>query len=152
MRSEFRERKRKSQQSRTSLAEFHVPTSNQKEAAMDAYEADTTEFTEEGEMPHMALESPLDEATEMELAAQLLEITDESELDQFLGSVFKKVWGGIKKIGKPLGNVLKKVAKVALPIAGTAAGTFFGGPVGGMIGGKLASGAGKLFGLELEGL
>ena len=72
----------------------------------------------------------------MELAAQLLEITSEEELDQFLGGLFKKVWRGVKKIGKPLGGLLKKVAKVALPIAGTAAGTFFGGPVGGMIGGN----------------
>ena len=44
------------------------------------------------------------------------------------------------------------MAKAALPIAGRALGTFVGGPVSGMIGGKLASAAGRMFGLELEGL
>ena len=38
------------------------------------------------------------------------------------------------------------------PSAGRALGTFVGGPVSGMIGGKLASAAGRMFGLELEGL
>jgi hypothetical protein len=119
----------------------------------DSLEADSFEFNDESEFDQESEEElPLDEVEEMELAAQLLEITTEEELDQFLGSLFKKVWRGVKKIGKPLGGLLKKVAKVALPIAGTAAGTFFGGPVGGMIGGKLASGATKLFGLELEGM
>jgi len=47
---------------------------------------------------------------------------------------------------------LKPLAKAALPIAGRALGTFVGGPVSGMIGGKLASAAGRMFGLELEGL
>ena len=119
----------------------------------DSFETDSLEFDQETEFDQESEEeSPLDEVEEMELAAQLLEITSEEELDQFLGSVFKKVWRGVKKIGKPLGGLLKKVAKVGLPILGKAAGTFFGGPVGGMIGGKLASGATKLFGLELEGM
>jgi hypothetical protein len=97
-------------------------------------------------------ESPLDEVEEMELAAELLEVTSDEELDQFLGKVFKKVWGGIKKVAKPLGRVLKGVAKVALPIAGKVAGGFFGGPAGAMIGGKLGSVASKVFGAELESM
>ena len=44
------------------------------------------------------------------------------------------------------------MAEAALPIAGRALGTVGGEPVGGMIGGKLASAAGWVFGLELEGL
>jgi len=47
---------------------------------------------------------------------------------------------------------LKPLAKAALPIAGKALGAFVGGPVSGMIGGKQASAAGRMFGLELEGL
>lgn len=102
-------------------------------------------------------EGPFDEAEEMELAAQLLEITDEAELDQFLGDVFKKVSGAVGKvikspIGRQLGGILKGVAKKVLPVAGGALGTFFGGPAGGAIGSKLASTAGKMFGLELEGM
>jgi hypothetical protein len=98
------------------------------------------------------MESPFSETEEMELASQLLEIQDEAELDQFLGSLFKKIGRGIRRVAGPLGGFLKKAAKIALPLAGKAAGTFFGGPVGGMIGGKLGSVAGKMFGLELEGL
>jgi uncharacterized protein (DUF697 family) len=102
-------------------------------------------------------ESVLNEADEMQLAAELLEVTDETELDQFLGGLFKKVAGGVRSfarsgIGRALGGALKKVGKVALPIAGKAVGGFFGGPAGAAIGGKLGSMATKLFELELEGM
>jgi hypothetical protein len=89
------------------------------------------------------LENPFSEAEEMELAVELLEVTSEAELEQFLGNLFKKAWRGIKKVGskiiRPLGGVLKAVAKKALPFVATAAGTFFGGPAGGAIVGKLGS-------------
>jgi hypothetical protein len=103
----------------------------------------------------------------MELAAELLEIQNEQELEQFLGGLFKKLGSaasGLAKIAGPqLTNILKGVVKQALPIikqaagaalplAGTALGTAFGGPVGGMIGSKLAGAAGSMFGLEFEGL
>lgn len=102
-------------------------------------------------------ETGLSESEEMELAAELLEITSEEELDQFLGKLVRRVGRGIRKavkspLGRAIGGVLKPLAKAALPIAGRAVGTFFGGPVGGMVGGKLASAAGQMFGLELEGL
>jgi hypothetical protein len=102
-------------------------------------------------------ELPLNEADEMELAAEFLEVTNEAELDHFLGGLFRKVGGVIGKVvkspvGRALGGFLKPLAKAALPIAGRALGTFVGGPVGGAIGGKLASAAGGLFGLELEGM
>ena len=89
----------------------------------------------------------------MELAAELLEVRDEQELDRFLGSVFKKVkaFAG-SSAGKAVGGMLKGVLKKALPIAGGVAGTFFGGPVGATIGSKLGSMAGNLFEMELEGL
>lgn len=116
-----------------------------------------SEFGEEVVEEIEELESPFSEAEEMEMAADLLEVTDEAELDQFLGKLVGRAWGGIKKFarsraGRAVGGVLKGVAKKALPVLGTAAGTFFGGPVGGAIGGKLASAAGRMFGLELEGL
>jgi hypothetical protein len=55
-------------------------------------------------------------------------------------------------IRQALGGYLKAAARKALPIVGTAIGTAFGGPAGGALGGKLASTAGGVFGLELEGL
>lgn len=128
------------------------------EPEMDALEADSFEFTEEAELSGgTEAESPFTEEQEMEMAAELLEITDEAELDQFLGKLLSRAWGGIKKfarssIGRKLGGLLKGVAKKALPILGSAAGGFFGGPAGAAIGSKLATGAGGLFGLELEGM
>jgi uncharacterized protein (DUF697 family) len=89
----------------------------------------------------------------MELAAELLEVRDEQELDRFLGDVFKKAkaFAG-SSAGKAVGGMLKGVLKKALPIAGKVAGSFFGGPIGATIGGKLGSMAGNLFEMELEGL
>jgi hypothetical protein len=102
-------------------------------------------------------EGVFSEQEEMELAAELLEVTNEQELEQFLGSLIKKVGGAVGSfvkgpIGKAVGGVLKTVAGKALPIAGGALGTFFGGPLGATIGSNLGSMAGKAFGLELEGL
>ena len=97
------------------------------------------------------------ETQEFELAAELLGVNNEQELEQFLGDLIKKAGnaiGGIVKspIGQALGGVLKSAAKVALPIAGGALGTFVGGPLGTTIGSSLGSMAGKALGLELEGL
>jgi hypothetical protein len=98
-----------------------------------------------------------DEVQEMELAAELLEVSNEEELEYFLGKLISsagKAIGGIARspIGQALGPILKKVAKTALPIAGAALGNFVLPGVGGAIGSKLASAAGGMFGLELEGL
>lgn len=100
---------------------------------------------------------PLPEAMEDEMAAELLDVHNEDELEHFLGSLFHKVASTVGKVikspvGHALGGILKQVAKKALPIAGGALGTFIGGPAGGMLGSKLASMAGNAFGLELEGL
>jgi len=102
-------------------------------------------------------ESPLGEAQEMELAAELLEVSSEEELDRFLGKLIRRAGQAAGRfvrspVGRALGGALKSVARTALPMAGRALGTFVGGPVGGMIGGQLASAAGRAFGLELEGL
>ena len=119
-----------------------------------AYERETGgeawELTEESEA--FDQEGPFSESEEMELAAELLSLNDEAEMEQFLGKVFKRIGGGFKKVFKPLGKILKPLAKAALPIAGKVAGSFFGGPVGGAIGGKLGSLASNLFEMELEGM
>ena len=87
-------------------------------------------------------ESALDEAEEMELASELLEVTDEGELEQFIGNFVKRFVRS--PVAKALGGLLKNAARQTLPIVGTA----LGGPAGG----DVAAQAGKLFGLELEGL
>ena len=100
---------------------------------------------------------PLTEAEEMEYATRLLEVTHEAELEQFLGGLIRRVGravgGAIRSpVFRALGGVLRPLARAALPVLGTAVGGFFGGPLGGAAGGRLASAAGRLFGLELEGL
>jgi len=98
-------------------------------------------------------EMPLNEAQEMELAAELLSATNEAELEQFLGGIIK----GAKKlfkspVGRALGGILKGVAKKALPMVGGALGSMVAPGIGTAIGSSLGSAAGNLFGLELEGL
>jgi len=98
-------------------------------------------------------ESPFNEAEEMELAAELLTIQNEGELEQFLGKLFKRAAGFLKSpIGQQLTGALKGIAKKALPALGAAAGNFLIPGVGGAMGSKLASAAGGMLGLELEGL
>ena len=104
-------------------------------------------------MGEFSQESPFSEAEEMELAAELLNVQSEAELDMFFGKIFKKVGSFLKSgPGKALGGALKGIAKKALPILGGAAGNFFLPGVGGAVGSKLASSAGSMLGLELEGL
>ena len=106
----------------------------------------------------------LSDEEEMELASDLLNVSSEEELELFLGNVFRKVRRGVRRVsragrrffksgvGRRLGGVLKGLARRALPVAGRAIGGVFGGPAGAAIGGRLAPMAGRIFGLELEGL
>jgi uncharacterized protein (DUF697 family) len=120
---------------------------------LSEYNPEMEIFESEFEWTGEASGEVLGEGEIMELAAELLEVRDEQELDRFLGDVFKKVkaFAG-SSAGKAIGGMLKGVLKKALPVAGAAAGTFFGGPVGATIGGKLGSMASNLFEMELEGL
>lgn len=102
-------------------------------------------------------EGVFSEAEEMELAAELLEVSDEAELDQFLGKLLSVAGRAIGKAipaptGRLIGGVLKTVAKKTLPIAGGVIGNIVAPGIGGAVGSKLASAAGSLFGLELEGM
>jgi hypothetical protein len=116
------------------------------EADYEAYEA---EFEFESEWEYEA-EGPFSEAEEMELAAELLEITDEYELDQFIGKLVRR---GARAVGRaiksPTGRAL---TRKLLPIAGRAVGNLIVPGAGGVVGARLAAGAGRAFGLELEGL
>jgi hypothetical protein len=101
--------------------------------------------------------SPLSEADEMQLASELLEITSEEELEQFLGNLFRTVGRAVGNfvrgpVGRALGGVLKSVARTALPIVGGALGSIVAPGVGTALGGKLGSMASRLFEVELEAM
>ncbi|MCC6916817.1 peptidoglycan-binding protein [Nitrosomonas sp.] len=105
----------------------------------------------------LAFESPFSEAEELELAAELLAVSNEEELDLFLGKLFQGIGRGLKKAGRfvgrkvlpVLGKGLKAIGKMALPIAGKALGTFIPIPgVGTAIGGAIGTAVSKA--LELE--
>ena len=103
------------------------------------------------------LESPVSETQEIELASEFLEISNEAELDRFLGNVFKTVGSAVGRFarsdtGRALGGVLKDAARQALPIVGGAVGRWISPGKGGAIGADIATTAGRIFGLELEGL
>ena len=110
-----------------------------------------------GSAPAAPERLPLSEQEEMELAMELLEVSDEEEWEQFLGKVFKKIGRGIKKAGRfvgrkvlpKLGGALKGLAKKALPFVGGALGSLIPVPgVGTAIGTAIGSAASKA--LELE--
>ena len=102
--------------------------------------------------------SPFNEMDEMEMAAELLEISDEAELDQFLGSLFKKASHAVGSflkgpVGKHLGGLIKPLVKKALPMVGGALGSFIPIPgVGTAVGTALGSAASNMFEMELEGM
>ncbi len=116
------------------------------------------EFSDEFDMEFLNdQEGEGDESMEMEIAGELLTVSNEQELDQFLGNLARRVGRSASsfarsRAGQLVKGALKKIAKKALPIAGKAIGTYFGGSSGGDIGKKLGNMATRLFELELEGL
>lgn len=91
----------------------------------------------------------VDEAT---LAAELLSVGSEAELEQFFGKLLKTVTRGVTSfaksgVGKAIGGALKQVAKTALPTVGAALGSAI--PIPG-VGTALGSMAGKALASALE--
>lgn|SRR5262245_19151976 len=130
---------------------------------MPGFEAEQFEYGEYGEYGESEgewageSEAVLSEADEVQLASELLEVTNEAELDRFIGGLLKRVARGAGQIirspiGQAVGGILKGVAKKALPLAGGALGGYIGGPLGAKIGSGLASAAGSALGLEAEAL
>jgi hypothetical protein len=122
---------------------------------LDALEAAQFEYSDETTASNG--ESPFDEIQELELAGSLLEITDEQELDRFLGDLLKRasraVGGALPgSAGQILGGLLKGAVKKTLPTVASSLGRRIGGATGANIAGQLASTAGQIFGLELEGM
>jgi hypothetical protein len=140
---------------------MHDIDRTQLESGSEAFETEPFEFPEEYEtVGYSAFENPFSEDEEMMLATELLGITNEAELDQFLGKLLKGAWRGIRKVGsavgriaRPLGGILKGVAKTALPFIGGAAGSLIPIPgVGTALGTALGSAVSKALEMELEGL
>lgn len=111
--------------------------------------------------------SGFSEALEMEMATELLGISSEAELEQFLGGLFKKVVSAGKNaiknaqrfVNSPTGQGLialgKRAIQTALPIAAKAAGPALApymGPAGPIAADVSASLASSALGMELEGL
>lgn len=99
----------------------------------------------------------LGETEQMELASQLLEVASEAELDRFLGGLINRVGRAAGRFvtspeGRAVGGVLKNAARQVLPAIGAPIGRYFGGATGAAIGENAAAAAGRIFGLELEGL
>jgi hypothetical protein len=102
-----------------------------------------------------SLESPFSELEEMELASELLDVTNETELEHVLDGLLRKAAtaaGGSlnSSTGRALGGLLKGTIKKALPTLGRAVGDYYAPGLG--IGSGVASNAGRILGLELEGL
>ncbi|MCO4890712.1 hypothetical protein MKD50_15130 [Cupriavidus sp. WGtm5] len=115
------------------------------------------EFEGEGEFENEFEQEVSGEMQEMELAAELLAVNSEQEMEQFLGGLVRSVGRAASSFarssaGKALGGILRSAAKAALPVVGSALGNLVVPGAGGAIGGKLASMAGSALGLELEGL
>jgi hypothetical protein len=125
------------------------------ELESDGLEVDESELSDDTELFEATdLESPFDDVEEMEMALELLSVSSDEELEQFLGKLLKGAWRGIGKVGKtirrvarPLGGVLKAVAKKALPVVGGALGSFV--PIPG-VGTAIGTAAGSLVSNALE--
>ena len=121
------------------------------------FEAEQFEFAE-AEIPFQPETGEVfGETEQMELASEMLEISSEAGLDRFLGDLIKRAGQAVGKFvgspeGRALGGVLKGAAKQVLPAIGSSIGGYLGGSTGAQFGGQAAAAAGKMFGLELEGL
>lgn len=119
-------------------------------------EFDDDELTDDDEYTDGESEGVFDDFQQSELATELLAVTDDQELDQFLGRLIKKATRKLgplsRKLGGNVGSLLKGAIKTALPTVAGLAGTALGGPVGGMLANQFSGNLDDLFGLELEGL
>lgn len=101
------------------------------------------------------------ESDEIELAAELLSVSDEQTLDEFFGAFLRGARGLLRSpAGQKLKDLLRNTARNALPLAGQALGGFFengnaqaaAAQDAGDAGSESDADAGELFGIETEGL
>ena len=97
------------------------------------------------------------EALDLEFAARLLEVTNEQQLDELLDEVIRESGAAAGAALKPsdarsIVGALKDAIHRVLPLANMDAGAPVQSSVGARLGRSLASSAGQMLGLELEGL
>lgn len=113
-------------------------------------------------------------ADELTLATELLSVTDEAELDRFLGRLIEDAGRAARSpVGRALGGLLKSVVRKALPLVGNVVAPGIGGAIGAGIASAwkradqrhaaherpepspavhAPANAAEIFGMELEGL
>lgn len=118
--------------------------------------------TETGELQELAEEASFGEsfeshehnqASEEELAAELLEVASEEEFEQFLGNLISSGISAARSFassptGQALGGVLKNAARQVLPQVGG----ILGNAVGGQRGAQVGKSLGRLVGNQFEGM
>jgi hypothetical protein len=97
-------------------------------------------------------ESPFSEGEEQELAAELLGVTNDQELDQLLGALLRRAASAVggnlhSAVGHALGGLAKGAVRKVLPGMGL---SFDSSAAGDMS--QLVPGAGRLLGFEGEGM
>lgn len=127
---------------------------------LEALEFGEFEFESEFEFPG-ELQEVFNEGEQMELAAELLEVRDEQELNHFLGDLIRKASGVLGKavhspLGQQLGGILKANAKnaalQAVPVVSDAIGSRVGGRLGASIAKGLTAFGTSAIGQEYETL
>lgn len=98
-----------------------------------------------------------DESQELELAAGLLEVANDKQLDQFLRDLIRKGDTATGSLMTPsqvhaVGDVLKRAIYDILPIRSIEHGATMRSSIGAQLASGLSSVAGQVLGLELEGL
>lgn len=137
---------------RANLAAYGRSTQMNESETMDEYEL----AFEPQSRPFSSMSGALSEAQELELASELMNISNEMEFENW----FKGITSFIKKAGKSIskfansatGQQLRNFIRPLVPLAGAAIGTAVGGPIGTVVGGSAAAMGSKMLGLELEGL
>lgn len=129
----------------------------QEQLEADEFEFEDAELYEAESESLFCKNGQMCEAQETELALELLEVSSEEELEEFLDNLAQRaVHAGRSILATPdmqaVGGILKSAARKALPHIGRAVGGHFGGKKWAKRGAGFATGVGKLFGLELEGL
>jgi hypothetical protein len=137
----------------------------------EVFEYDEAEWSSE-----TGVSGVFSENEEMELAAELLGVASEQELDRFLGGLILKAGRAVGQLaksptgqalgragravgqfvrsptGQALGGILKGAVGGALPAVGQVLGGRLGGEKGADWGERVGGAAAQIFGLEVEGL
>jgi hypothetical protein len=123
----------------------------------EAFDAGAIERGESEWSGEASAEEVFGEFEELELAAGLLEATNQAEFDRFLSSLIDRARGADgsvarSPVGRTLARILKDAANRALPAVARAIEQRVGTAAGADIGAQAVRAAENYFGLELEGL